>query len=94
MADFKAYNKDNKTNAFNQAKNEAEEINPQEFNPKKNKVKETETVVVKPKAKVRKEQMSIVLPPNEKKIIRSLADDAGTSISELISFWIKQNNKK
>ena len=41
--------------------------------------------------KEKKEQMSIVLPPSLKKELRSMADSAGMSASELIAYWIESN---
>ena len=35
-----------------------------------------------------KKQLSIVLTPTDRKKIQKIADDAGISISELISIWI------
>lgn len=35
-----------------------------------------------------KKQVSIVLTPTDRKKIQKIADDAGMSISELISIWI------
>ncbi|KKW74480.1 MULTISPECIES: hypothetical protein [Lactococcus] len=45
------------------------------------------------KIKERKEQMSIMLTPTNKEKIRSLADEANMSVSELIAYWLEQSLK-
>lgn len=67
-----------KFNAFNNAKNEA------------NQNEDLKPAAIRPRKRERKsEQLTIVLTPTNKNRIREIADSVGMSISELIAYWVE-----